>query len=380
MTGSRATNFRPLLLATLAAILLPFALRALGLSLNTGTMVVALAVAAMGLNLCVGYTGLVSFGHGTWFGIGAYAAGLIQLHWFHDDIWLPLLLAMVVVAISSTLVGVVILRRRGVYFSLLTLALAALTYTTAFRWSEVTGGEDGLGGLKRGQIGPFNLDSALNYYIVVALIGLAMLYVLLRLARSPFGHVLMAIRENPLRATFQGYPIERYKLAVFVISAVVTGFAGGLLAFQSYLVSAEAVSVPFSGELLAVVVIGGMRNMLGPALGALFFVLFRELLSIWTPNWLLWFGLIFVAFVLYSPGGLIGIWATLSKRWWPLPEEAAAMSKRRIYQGLPLPAFLTPQGLSRHRAADRRRLEEFWRHPRRYRRKSRHRRRRRSML
>jgi branched-chain amino acid transport system ATP-binding protein len=344
-TPSPAAKYRPLLLATLAVILLPFALELLGLSLNTGIMVVALAIAAIGLNLCVGYTGLVSFGHGTWFGIGAYAAGLIQLHWFRGEIWLPLLLSMIVVAIASTFAGIVILRRRGVYFSLLTLALAALTYTTAFRWSNLTGGEDGLGGLKRGSIAGFNLDNALNYYIVVSVLCLGVLFLLLRLVRSPFGHVLMAIRENQLRATFQGYPVERYKLGIFVISAVVTGFSGALIGFQNYLISAEAVSVPFSGELLAIVVIGGMRSMLGPALGALFFILFRELFSIWTPNWLLWFGLIFVAFVLYSPGGLVGIWAALSKRWWPAPEEAAAMSKRRIYEGLPLPAFLMPEGL-----------------------------------
>ena len=262
--------------------------------------------------------------------------------------------------------GVIILRRRGVYFSLLTLALAALTYTTAFRWSNVTGGEDGLGGLKRGSIGTFSLDNTLNYYIVVALIGLAVLYALLRLVRSPFGHVLVAIRENQLRATFQGYPVERYKLGVFVISAVVTGLAGALVGFQNYLVSAEAVSVPFSGELLAIVVIGGMRSMLGPALGALFFILFRELFSIWTPNWLLWFGLIFVAFVLYSPGGLVGIWATLSRRWWPQPEEAAAMSKRKIYEGLPLPAFLTPERLEGTVLRGRGHLEKIRRHPRRH--------------
>jgi branched-chain amino acid transport system ATP-binding protein len=345
MTLSSAQKFRPLLLACLAVIALPFALRLLGLSLNTGTMVVALAVAAMGLNLCVGYTGLVSFGHGTWFGIGAYAAGLIQLHLFPGEIWMPLLMSTVVVAIASTFIGVIILRRRGVYFSLLTLALAALTYTTGFRWSNVTGGEDGLGGLKRGSIGSLSLDNALTYYVTVALIALAILYMLLRLVRSPFGHVLMAIRENQLRATFQGYPVERYKLAVFVISAVVTGLAGGLTAFQNYLVSAEAVSVPFSGELLAIVVIGGMRNMLGPALGALFFILFRELFSIWTSNWLLWFGLVFVAFVMYSPGGLVEIWETLSRRLWPAAEETAAMSRRRIYEGLPLPGFLVPEGL-----------------------------------
>jgi ABC-type branched-subunit amino acid transport system ATPase component/ABC-type branched-subunit amino acid transport system permease subunit len=337
------SKYWPLWIAAVALIVLPFVMRVFGLSVNTASMVVILAIATMALNLCVGYTGLVSFGHSTWFGIGAYAAGLIQLNWFHNQIWLPILLSTVVVAAMSTVAGILILRRRGVYFSLLTLALAALTYTVAFRWTEVTGGEDGLSGLKRGAIGPISLDEGLAFYIVVALIGLCVLYVLLRVVRSPFGHVLVAIRENQLRATFQGYPIDRYKLAVFVLSAVVTGVAGALLGFQTYLVSAEAVSVPFSGELLAMVVIGGMHHILGPALGALFFILFRELFSIWTQNWLLWFGLVFVGFVLFSPSGLVGIWSTVSRRWRPLPEEAAAMSTRKIYEGLPLPAFLRPK-------------------------------------
>src|SRR6267378_2211517 len=296
------SKFQPLLIAALALLALPFVMRLFGLTVNTASMVVILTIATMGLNLCVGYTGLVSFGHGAWFGIGAYAAGIIQKHWLHDAIVIPLLLSMLVVAVLSTFVGIVILRRRGVYFSLLTLALVALT-------------------------------------------GLVVLYVLLRVVRSPFGHVLVAIRENQLRATFQGYSVERYKLGVFVISAVVTGLAGALLGFQTYLVSAEAVSVPVSGELLAMVVIGGMHNMLGPALGALFFVLFRELFSIWSSNWLLYFGMIFVAFVFYSPGGLVRIWERFIRRWRPLPEEAAAMSKRRIYQGLPLPGFLLPESL-----------------------------------
>jgi branched-chain amino acid transport system ATP-binding protein len=336
------SKYRPLWIAAASLIALPFLMHVLGLSVNTASMVVILAIATMALNLCVGYTGLVSFGHSTWFGIGAYAAGLIQLHWFRDQIWLPILLSMVVVGVLSTAIGMLILRRRGVYFSLLTLALSALTYTVAFRWTEVTGGEDGLSGLKRGTIGPVFLDDGLAFYIVVALIGLCALYLLLRVVRSPFGHVLVAIRENQLRATFQGYAIDRYKLAVFVLSAVVTGVAGALLGFQTYLVSAEAVSVPFSGELLAMVVIGGMHHILGPALGALFFILFRELFSIWTQNWLLWFGLVFVSFVLFSPSGLVGIWATVSRRWRPATEEAAAMSKRKIYEGLPLPAFLCP--------------------------------------
>jgi branched-chain amino acid transport system ATP-binding protein/branched-chain amino acid transport system permease protein len=340
---SSAEKLRPLLVAAAALVALPFLLHILGLSLNSGIMIVALAVAAMGLNLCVGYTGLVSFGHSTWFGIGAYAAGLIQLHWFHGGIFLPLLGSMAVVAASSLVVGMLILRRRGVYFALLTLALAALTYTTAFRWTDLTGGENGLGGLKRGSIAGVSLDGGLAYYVLVAVIGLCVLYVLLRLVRSPFGHVLVAIRENSLRAAFQGIPVERYRLAAFVISAVVTGLAGALVAFQNYFVSADGVSVSFAGELLAMVVIGGMRNMLGPALGALFFTLFRELFSIWTPNWLLWFGLSFVAFVMFSPEGIVGLWARLLRKWRPPAEEAAAMTKRKIYEGLALPAFLRPE-------------------------------------
>jgi len=342
-TARPQAKHRPLWIAAIVLTALPIAMHLLGLALNTASMVVILAIAAMGLNLLVGYTGLTSFGHAAWFGIGAYAAGLIQKHWLPGQIAVPILLSMVFVAILSAVVGVVILRRRGVYFSLLTLALAALTYTIAFRWTEVTGGEDGLSGLVRGGAGPFSLDDARVFYVMVAAIGLGVLYVLLRVVRSPFGHVLMAIRENQLRATFQGYAVERYKLVAFVISAVVTGLAGALLGFLTYLVSAEAVSVPFSGELLAMVVIGGMHHILGPAVGALFFILFRELFSIWSANWLLWFGLVFVGFVLYSPGGLVGIWATLLRRWRPAPEEAAAMSKRKIYEGLPLPEFLRPQ-------------------------------------
>jgi ABC-type branched-subunit amino acid transport system ATPase component/ABC-type branched-subunit amino acid transport system permease subunit len=341
-TARPSWRYRPLLIGAIALVALPLVMRVVGLTVNTGSVVVILAIATMGLNLLVGFTGLTSFGHSAWFGIGAYAAALLQKHWLHDQIAIPILLAMVLVAALSTVVGILILRRRGVYFSLLTLALAALTYAIAFRWTEVTGGEDGLGGLTRGSIGPVSLDDSLVYYSVVALIAMGVLYGLLRVTRSPFGHVLVAIRENQQRASFQGYPVESYKLAAFVLSAVVTGLAGALLGFQHYLVSAEAVSVPFSGELLAMVVIGGMHHILGPALGALFYILFRELFSMWTGNWLLWFGLVFVGFVLYSPGGLVGIWARLQRQWRPPPEEAAAMNARKIYAGLPLPEFLRP--------------------------------------
>ena len=335
-------KYQPLVIGALALIVLPFALQAIGLTLTSSTDVVIFAIAAMGLNLLVGYTGLTSFGHGAWFGIGAYAAALSQKYWFPGQIVMPFLSSLLSIAVLATVVGFLILRRRGVYFSLLTLALSALTFAIAFRWTAFTGGENGLGGIVRPVIGPVNLDHPAAYLALVSLIGFAVLFLLLRVIRSPFGHVIVAIRENEQRATFQGYNTHQYKLAVFVLSATVTGLAGALLAFHHRIASADPTSVAFSGELLAIVVIGGMRSFLGPALGALFYILSRELLSIWTENWLFWFGLAFVGFILFSPNGLVGIWARLQRRWRPVVEDVAAMSKRRIYEGLPLPAFLRP--------------------------------------
>ena len=351
-------KYQPLWIGALALVVVPFVLQALGLTVTSSTDVVIFAIAAMGLNLLVGYTGLTSFGHGAWFGMGAYAAALSQKYWFAGQIVLPFLFALVFTAALSAAVGFLILRRRGVYFSLLTLALSALTFAIAFRWTAFTGGESGLGGVVRPDIGPLRLQDPLVYLVVVSLIGLAVLYLLLRVVRSPFGHVIVAIRENEQRATFQGYATQHYKLGVFVLSATVTALAGALLVFHHRIASAEPTSVAFSGELLAMVVIGGMRSFLGPALGALFYILARELLSIWTENWLFWFGLAFVGFILFSPTGLVGVWSRLQRRWRPPAHDVAAMSKRRIYEGLPLPGFLQPapragvvlevEGVSKH--------------------------------
>ena len=341
MAGTRANSkLLPLWIGIAAVLVMPLAMRVLGLTTDNGTAVILFAMAAMGLNLLVGFTGLVSFGHAAWFGVGGYAAGLAQKHFLPGQILVPILLSVVLVAVVSAVVGLLILRRRGVYFSLLTLALSALTYAVAFRWTAVTGGEDGLGGLQRGRLGPINFDDSTTYYALVAGIAVAVLYGLMRVLNSPVGHVLVAIRENQQRATFQGYAVDRYRLAAFVLSAAITGLAGALFAFLHYLISADATSVAFSGELLAMAVIGGIHSVLGPALGAVFYLLFRELFSIWTGNWLFWFGVVFVAFVMYSPGGLVGIWSQLMRRWRPPPEESAAMSGRKIADNRPLPPFL----------------------------------------
>ena len=152
--------------------------------------------------------------------------------------------------------------------------------------------------------------------------------------------MLVAIRENEQRARFIGYPADRYKLFAFTISAAITGLAGVLSVFHHRFASAEPISVAFSGELLAMVVIGGMRSFLGPALGALFFILFREFLSIWTANWLLYFGLLFVGFIVFSPTGLVGVAETVLAPFRKRVDEAAAMSAREVSADAPLPDAL----------------------------------------
>src|SRR2546422_9305152 len=205
-------EYATLLIAAIALVVLPFALDFVGLPLRSAVDVIVFAIACMGLNVLVGHTGLVSFGHGAWFGLGAYAAALSQRYWFPGGIILPFLFAIFFVAAAALLSGALILRRRGVYFSLLTLALTALLFAIAYRWTELTGGESGLGGVTRATVLNLDLESDHVYYWVVAAIGMAICYFLWRFHRSPAGSVLVAIRENEERARFLGYPTHRYKL------------------------------------------------------------------------------------------------------------------------------------------------------------------------
>lgn len=332
----------PPIIAAAALLVLPFALDAVGLPLRSSIDVVVFAIACMGLNVLIGYTGLVSFGHGAWFGLAAYAAALSQKHWFPGGVILPALFTLVFIAVAAAVLGALILRRRGVYFSLLTLALTALLFAVAYRWTDFTGGESGLGGVTRATVLGLDLENDWTYYGVVAAVGLCVCYLLWRFHRSPMGSVLVAIRENEERARFIGYPTNRYKLFGFVISATVVGVAGVLSVFNHRFASAEPLAVAFSGELIAMVVIGGMRSFLGPALGALFYILFREFLSIWTPHWLFLFGILFVGFIMFSPTGLVGVAERLLAPFRKRIVEEAAMAGRSLSDE-PLPAFLNPR-------------------------------------
>src|SRR2546429_3353279 len=238
-------QYAPLLIAPLAIAVLPFALDVVGLPLRTSIDVVVFAIACMGLNVLVGYTGLVSFGHGAWFGLGAYAAALSQRYWFSGEIVPPFLFAICFVAVAALVSGALILRRRGVYFSLLTLALTALLFAIGYRWTELTGGESGLGGVTRATVLGLDLERDWTYYAVVAALAMGACWLLHPFHHSPVGSVLVAIRENEERARFVGYPTNRYKLIGFVLSATVVAIAGALSVFNHRFASAEPLAVAF---------------------------------------------------------------------------------------------------------------------------------------
>ena len=341
MNGLRVLR-HPLLILAAALVVLPLFTGALGLPISIASEIALFALVGLGFNLLLGYTGLLSFGHGAFFGLAAYAAALFQIHLAPGSFFLPIAFAVAFAALTGLVIGFLVLRRRGVYFSLLTLAFTAMVFYIVYRWTAFTGGENGLGGIRRPDVLGVNLDDQIIFYVLIAVVVFLAACMAWRVVRSPFGHVLVAIRENEQRALFVGYPVRRYKLIAFVLSTTALGLAGSLSAYLHYFVSADRVHVVFSGEILAMTVIGGMGNFLGPPLGALFFILFREILTQYTAAWQFYFGLLFMAFILFSPMGLIGLGERLLAPFRRQAEEVAAMASRAKPLPNPeLPPFLT---------------------------------------
>jgi branched-chain amino acid transport system ATP-binding protein len=331
----------PLAVLAAALVVLPFFTGAVGLPISIASEIALFALVGLGFNLLLGYTGLLSFGHGAFFGLAAYAAALFQIHLAPGSFLLPIAFAVAFAALTGLVIGFLVLRRRGVYFSLLTLAFTAMVFYIVYRWTSFTGGENGLGGIRRPDALGIDLDDQNTFYILIALVVFLVASVIWRVVCSPFGRVLVAIRENEQRALFVGYPVRRYKLIAFVLSTTALGLAGSLSAYLHYFVSADRVHVVFSGEILAMTVIGGMGHFLGPALGALFFILFREILTQYTAAWQFYFGLLFMAFILFSPMGLIGLGERLLALFRRYGEDVAAMAARAKPAPNPeLPSFL----------------------------------------
>lgn len=294
-------------LSILALCILPWVLPSQALAVN----VLIYGLVAVGYNLLFGYTGLLSFGHAAFFGAGAYATG-IAIGAFGVNWFLAMLIGVAVAGILSSVMGVLAIRTRGIYFSMVTLALSQLVYYTALQASSWTGGENGLRGFTVSTLNfpGFSLnflDPLVKYYAIMVVVALALWFVS-RVLNSPFGAVIEAIRENEARARACGYNVERTKLLSFVLSGILCGLAGTLSAMHLSIVPLDSLHYQTSGLIVMMTLLGGAGSFFGPFIGALAFLSMEDIFSLWTSNWQLIVGIIFILFVLYLPKG---VWGTL---------------------------------------------------------------------
>ncbi|MHA6882271.1 branched-chain amino acid ABC transporter permease [Ralstonia pseudosolanacearum] len=292
-------------------LLAPYWMPLLGGYTALGTRVLVLGLAAMSVNFLLGFTGVLSFGHAAYFGLGAYGAGF-ALKFLAPSTPLALVCGTLLGGIAGALLGALSVRRRGVYFAMVTIAFGQVFYYIAFQWSALTGGDDGLRGFSRMplDLGFTTLDILSNadafYYFVLACLALAtglMAFIL----RSPFGHTLIAIRENERRARFLGIPVNHHLWIAFTLSCFFMGFAGALYALLNNFADPRGLHYSQSGDFVMMAVMGGMRSFWGPLLGAVVFVVLQDYLSSLTVNWMSFVGMLFVAIVLFFPRGLLGV-------------------------------------------------------------------------
>jgi len=274
---------------------------ALGVPLGRITEVAIYVLYGAGVNLMVGYTGLVPFGASVFFGVASYVTALFALRVWDLE---PggLIAAVLFCLLMGLVLGAIILQRRGIYFSLLTLACSQLAFEVAFKWTDVTGGENGLQGIAR----PWFASSPSFHLFVVATVLVA-LYMLWRIAHSPFGRTLQAIRDNEQRAGALGYDTYRYKLAVFTIAGGFIAYAGGLLAYLLQGAYVNNLNWQHAADALLMTVLGGVHHFLGPLWGATIFIVLSDQLSAWIEQWWLIFAPVLIASVLISPEGIHGL-------------------------------------------------------------------------
>jgi branched-chain amino acid transport system permease protein len=279
------------------------------------------AIFGLGLNLLMGYTGLLSFGQATFFGSAAYVAGYL-LKYYGINVFLALGIGVVVGAVSAAAVGYLCVQRSGLYFIMLTFALNQMFYFTAYQWTTVTGGEDGMPGIPRPNVLGLDIHAPLAYYAAVALIFLVSLWVMQRIVESPLGKILQAIRENELRAEALGYNVPRMKLAAFVVGGAFAGLAGVLYAMLFGIVPLEAIGFVFSGNVVFATLIGGSGSLYGPVIGSFVFIWLSESVSSMWARWPLLLGVAFVIVVLFFRGGVVEAWA----RFWAWRTQRAPVA------------------------------------------------------
>jgi branched-chain amino acid transport system permease protein len=270
---------------------------------------------AMSSDILIGYTGMISFGHSAFFGLGMYGAAAALLLVSPPNLWLALVFGLTAASIVALFVAYFSTRLRDIYFAITTLIFSQIFYVIIFTWTEVTGGENGLT-FSRPRLSipgifstPFTSETL--HWFVLAVVTASYL-VLRRITQSPFGMVLQSIRENEGRTRAIGYPVERYKIAAVMLSGLFAGLAGVLYAIQNRFAAPDFVYFLVSGETVIFNVMGGIGTLVGPIVGAGFFLLLREMFSrFFTEQYLIPVGIIFIAMVIFLPQGILGF----ARRW-----------------------------------------------------------------
>ena len=303
---------RPMLLLTLVVFLLA-PLTSIGF-ITTEIMIFSIAV--VGFDVLIGYTGYVSFGQALFFGGGAYSTAFAVEYLGLS--FLPAVFGTVLLIILLTaIIGALSFKRRGVYFALLTLAFAQMFWTMGFIWPEITGGNEGFSFDRPALdliVVEFSIAGNIPIYAVTFVLVALAIFLAVRIVESPYGQVLKAIRENEERVEFLGYNTFHYKLLSFVIAGGYAGLAGSLYAMFTQFSFLNLLFWHQSGDILMMVLIGGLGTIYGPVLGVFLFILVRDYLSAIIPEWPLVLGLVFVLVILFSPDGLVGIYKRVRRK------------------------------------------------------------------
>lgn len=273
--------------------------------LDFSVRIICLAIAAVSLNLILGFGGMVSFGHAAFVGIGAYAVGIPSYHGY-ESAWLHFPLAMLAAALFALVTGAISLRTKGVYFIMITMAFAQMAYYF-FLSLEEYGGDDGMTLWSRSDFGFIDISDGLTFFLLCYAVLAVCIYLTFRIVNSRFGMVLRGCNSNEARMKALGYNTYAYRLTAYVISGAMCGVAGALIANLQDFITADTMTWTRSGELMFMVILGGAGSLFGPVLGAVSFLLIEEVLSAYTIYWALPFGIILILSVLFIKGGMNGL-------------------------------------------------------------------------
>jgi branched-chain amino acid transport system permease protein len=262
------------------------------------------AIFALGFDIVFGYTGLLSFGHAMFFGIGAYGTALVLIK-FIPSLFAGLLVSAILAQAVAFIVGSLSIKRRGIYFVMITLAFCQMLYFIAFKWTGLTGGDSGLHGVPRTSFGPFDLNNEITFYFFILLMFFLSVLLAVRIVNSPFGRVLKCLKDNEDRARSIGYDTYRFKLISFMISAFFSSLAGGLYAVHLNFVPLDTLSIHTSGDVVIMALVGGIGTLYGPIFGAMAIIYLKNILSNWLGNWNLIMGIIFIVSVLTVRQGIL---------------------------------------------------------------------------